>query len=90
MVRTNDGFALAEMDLELRGPGDFIGTRQSGLPEMPWLDASFDTRLLDLARKSAERLLEVDPELTDPKHGLLAAKLETFWQQATADVPLRH
>jgi ATP-dependent DNA helicase RecG len=90
MVQTNDGFALAEKDLELRGPGDFIGTRQSGLPEMDWIDKGFDTRLLDQARKQAERLLDSDPELADPAHGLLAAKLELFWQQATADVPLRH
>jgi ATP-dependent DNA helicase RecG len=90
MVESNDGFALAEKDLELRGPGDFIGTRQSGLPEMDWIDKSFDTRLLDKAREQAERLLDADPELADSKHGLLAAKLELFWQRATADVPLRH
>jgi ATP-dependent DNA helicase RecG len=90
MVESNDGFALAEKDLELRGPGDFIGTRQSGLPEMAWLDKSFDTRLLDEARKQAERLLDVDPALSDPRHGLLTAKLAAFWQQATADLPLRH
>jgi ATP-dependent DNA helicase RecG len=90
MVETNDGFTLAEKDLELRGPGDFIGTRQSGLPEMKWLDASFDTRLLDQARQAAEKLLNRDPDLVDPMHGLLATKLERFWRQATADVPLRH
>jgi hypothetical protein len=57
---------------------------------MDWIDKSFDTRLLDQARKQAEHLLDTDPELADPAHGLLAAKLESFWRQATADVPLRH
>ncbi|MFL5761035.1 MAG: ATP-dependent DNA helicase RecG [Thermomicrobiales bacterium] len=90
MVETNDGFALAEKDLELRGPGDFIGTRQSGLPEMKWLDASFDTRLLDQARRLAEQMLDQDPSLADPAHQPLAARLERFWRQVTADVPLRH
>ena len=54
MVATDDGFVLAQRDLELRGPGDFIGTRQSGLPELAWLDQGFDTRLLDIAREVAE------------------------------------
>jgi ATP-dependent DNA helicase RecG len=90
MVETNDGFALAQRDLELRGPGDFIGTRQSGLPEMKWLDASFDMRLLDEARRQAERLLDEDPNLRDPIHERLAKRLNQFWEKATADVPLRH
>ena len=68
MVATDDGFALAEKDLELRGPGDFIGTRQSGLPEMSWLDGSFDPRVLDRARRAAEAILNHDPELALPEH----------------------
>jgi ATP-dependent DNA helicase RecG len=88
MVETDDGFVLAEKDLELRGPGDFIGTRQSGLPEMSWLDGAFDTRLLDRARQAAEALLDVDPGLERPEHGRLAARLRVFWEKASPDVPL--
>ncbi len=88
MVETNDGFVLAEKDLELRGPGDFIGTRQSGLPEMTWLDGSFDTRLLDQARLSAEVLLNADPELRRPEHALLKTRFHLFWQTASPDVPV--
>lgn len=88
MVTTNDGFKLAEKDLELRGPGDFIGTRQSGLPEMSWIDGSFDTRLLDQARQTAERILTADPELTAPEHGPLLTRLRQFWATASPDVPI--
>ncbi len=88
MVETTDGFVLAEKDLELRGPGDFIGTRQSGLPEMTWLDGSFDTRLLDQARQTAEALLDVDPDLSRPEHAALRARLASFWQTASPDLPV--
>ncbi len=88
MVETTDGFVLAEKDLELRGPGDFIGTRQSGLPEMSWLDGSFDTRLLDQAREAAEEVLKSDPELGTPEHTRLARRLDLFWTKASPDVPL--
>jgi ATP-dependent DNA helicase RecG len=88
MTQTNDGFVLAEKDLELRGPGDFIGTRQSGMPEMSWLDGSFDTRLLDLARRSAESILDADPSLRRPEHTALRSRLVLFWQSAAPDVPL--
>ena len=87
MVETNDGFVLAEKDLELRGPGDFIGTRQSGLPEMTWLDGSFDTRLLDQARRAAERLLADDPDLLRPEHVALRERLGLFWATAAARHP---
>ncbi len=88
MVETTDGFVLAEKDLELRGPGDFIGTRQSGLPEMSWLDGSFDTRLLDQAREAAEEVLEADPDLSAPEHSQLARRLDLFWTKASPDMPL--
>ncbi|MCC7024375.1 MAG: ATP-dependent DNA helicase RecG [Thermomicrobiales bacterium] len=85
MVASDDGFLLAEKDLELRGPGDFIGTRQSGLPEMQWLEGVFDTRLLDRARRAAERLLAEDPELTRPEHLRLAERFERFWERAAPE-----
>jgi ATP-dependent DNA helicase RecG len=88
MEATDDGFALAEKDLELRGPGDFIGTRQSGLPELSWLAATFDTRLFDRARQAAEETLARDPDLALPEHRALAARLTAFWAQASPDVPL--
>ncbi len=87
MVQTNDGFVLAEKDLELRGPGDFIGTRQSGMPAMSWLDGSFDSRLLDLARRVAESVLSRDPKLELPEHQALRARLEAFWASVAPDVP---
>ncbi|MDP9366231.1 MAG: DNA helicase RecG, partial [Chloroflexota bacterium] len=88
MVETDDGFVLAEKDLELRGPGDFIGTRQSGLPELSWIDGAFDTRLLDRARQAAECLLDADPALARPEHDALRSRLESFWTRASPDVPL--
>lgn len=88
MVQSNDGFVLAEKDLELRGPGQFIGTRQSGLPEMSWLDGSFDMRLLDQARQSAESLLKTDPKLQRPDHRLLKSRFEQFWLAASPDLPI--
>jgi ATP-dependent DNA helicase RecG len=85
MVASDDGFLLAEKDLELRGPGDFIGTRQSGLPEMQWLEGVFDTRLLDRARRAAERLLAEDPDLTRAEHLRLAERFERFWERAAPE-----
>jgi ATP-dependent DNA helicase RecG len=85
MVESDDGFQLAERDLELRGPGDFIGTRQSGLPEMTWLEGGFDTRLLDRARLAAESILVHDPDLTAPHHARLRSRFERFWERAAPE-----
>jgi ATP-dependent DNA helicase RecG len=87
MVETNDGFVLAEKDLELRGPGEYLGTRQSGLPEMTWLDGSFDIKLLDLARQTAEELIASDPTLNMPTHRELRRLLEALWESAQAQLP---
>jgi ATP-dependent DNA helicase RecG len=76
---TQDGFALAEKDLELRGPGEFFGTRQSGLPELTMAKLS-DVRILEQARNEAQILFSEDPDLTKPEHRLLARKLAEFWQ----------
>lgn len=84
MVATDNGFVLAERDLELRGPGDFIGTRQSGLPELGWLDQGFDTRLLTTARNTAERIVNVAPELDHDRFPLLGVKVRHFWASAAA------
>lgn len=76
---TQDGFALAEKDLELRGPGEFFGTRQSGLPELKLAKLS-DVRILEQARTEAQALFREDPALTKPEHRLLAQKLTEFWK----------
>ena len=77
---TEDGFALAEIDLELRGPGEFFGTRQSGMPDLKVARLG-DTRLLELARSEAEALLTADPSLSLPKHKVLAERVSAFWSQ---------
>ncbi len=64
--QSNDGFELAEMDLKLRGPGDLLGTSQSGLPTMRIANIVEDGDLLELARKEAREILQNDPELADP------------------------
>jgi ATP-dependent DNA helicase RecG len=76
---TNDGFKLAEEDLKLRGPGEFFGTRQSGLPDIK-LAKLGDVRLLETARSEAKTIFEDDPELSRPEHRLLSRKLNAFWQ----------
>lgn len=73
-----DGFALAEKDLALRGPGDFLGVRQSGLPELRVAQFG-DMRILELARREAERLLAEDPDLSQPKHQALSRRVHQFW-----------
>ena len=75
---TQDGFLLAEKDLELRGPGEFLGTRQSGLPEMRLARLS-DLALIELARREAQALLQADPALERPEQALLAQRLAAFW-----------
>jgi ATP-dependent DNA helicase RecG len=79
MVETNNGFVLAEKDLEFRGPGDFLGTRQSGLPELPFLTEHFDSQLFDRARASAEQILETDPDFKRTDHAALRERFQAFW-----------
>ncbi len=78
--RTTNGFTLAEEDLKLRGPGDFFGTRQSGLPELRVANLA-DTRLLEVARAQAEWLWSSDPYLKKPEHRLLRERVATFWSR---------
>ena len=70
MERTRDGFALAQADLELRGPGDLYGTAQSGLPTLR-VASLLDAPLIDATRREAERLIAEDPDLTSPQHRAL-------------------
>jgi ATP-dependent DNA helicase RecG len=85
MESTNDGFRLAELDLEQRGPGDFLGTRQSGFAELRMARLT-DIRLIEKARREATRLFQEDPLLQKPEHGLLAEELGGFWQTMKGDV----
>jgi ATP-dependent DNA helicase RecG len=75
MTRTTDGFELAEMDLRLRGPGEFFGTRQHGLPPLKIADITKEIELLQTARDDAMAMLEADPSLKDPAHRALRDEL---------------
>lgn len=68
LCSTNDGFKIAEEDLKLRGPGDFFGARQHGLPQLRVADLAGDLQVLQEARSAAEALLEDDPELKKPEN----------------------
>jgi ATP-dependent DNA helicase RecG len=68
MVRTNDGFEIADVDLRLRGPGDLMGTQQSGITDLLIADLSRDAQILTLARDAAQQVLANDPELNQPQN----------------------
>ena len=78
MSSTSDGFAIAEEDLKLRGPGDFFGSRQHGLPSLRVADLSCDLSLLHETQSAAEQLLAADPALK--KHPLLKARVELLFE----------
>ena len=80
MTRTNDGFELAEADLEIRGPGEFFGTRQSGLPDFKIANILRDASLLEVAKSEANRLAKMDPSLSQPAHQVLKEVLQTQWR----------
>jgi ATP-dependent DNA helicase RecG len=85
MAETNDGFVLAERDLEQRGPGDFLGTRQSGFSELK-LASLTDVRLIEKARRHAEALFEQDPDLSSPQNEQLAEMVNRFWGLSKGDI----
>lgn len=76
MVSTNDGFAIAEMDLKIRGPGEFLGTRQHGFPEFKFASISSDIELMKDARKSAFKLIEEDSKLKEPQNQVIREHLK--------------
>jgi ATP-dependent DNA helicase RecG len=80
LVATQDGFRIAEVDLQLRGPGEFFGTRQSGLPQFRVADLLRDAPLLEEARREAAALVAADPELRDPEHRALRQGLLARWR----------
>ena len=79
MTQTNDGFKLAELDLQQRGPGEFLGTRQAGYASGLRMASLTDVALIEKARGHAAAIFEKDPELTAPEHALLAETLDRFW-----------
>ena len=84
LCSTSDGFAVAQFDLETRGPGDFFGSRQHGLPTLQIADLMNDTRTLHAAQAEAAALLTADPLLEAPEHSLLAAQVEQMFTKAGA------
>ena len=81
LEKYQDGFVVAEKDLEIRGPGDLLGTRQSGLSELITTALTRDVALLPLARGEADRLIASDPELKEQQHQPLARALKERWGQ---------
>ncbi|MBI5299037.1 MAG: ATP-dependent DNA helicase RecG [Deltaproteobacteria bacterium] len=80
MVETHDGFRIAEEDLAIRGPGEFLGTRQAGLPEFRVANLAQDIDILSLARQGAFELIEKDPNLSLPEHQAFRAILRSRWK----------
>lgn len=80
MCKTNDGFKISEEDLRLRGPGDFFGSRQHGLPEMKIADLSADMNLLTEAQDAAFELLELDYELLSPENAPLRSRIDKLFE----------
>jgi ATP-dependent DNA helicase RecG len=82
MVRTQDGFELAELDLAMRGPGEFFGTRQAGLPEFRIANLVRDRQLLELAKREADRFANSkEPEGTEAERSRVWARLKEAWQR---------
>ena len=81
MVRTQDGFEISEVDLRLRGPGDIMGTQQSGLPQLHLADLVQDADLLQQARSMARLTLDADPELKDPDNAPIGAALRELLKE---------
>ena len=85
METTDSGFDLAEHDLRLRGPGEYFGTRQSGMPDLRVARLT-DVELIEDARREATRILDEDPELEDPSHTALRENVSRLWDRLTSDV----
>jgi ATP-dependent DNA helicase RecG len=77
---TNDGFELAQADLDMRGPGDFLGTRQTGLPDLK-LASMMNLDTIEAAREAARSFFKTDQELADPANRLLARRVAQFWDE---------
>lgn len=80
MVKTNDGFEIAEEDLAIRGPGEFFGTRQSGMPDLKIANIARDVKIIEITRAEAFKLAEKDPSLSNPAHQQLKKILQEKWR----------
>lgn len=80
MIRTTDGFEIAEEDLKIRGPGEFFGTRQAGMPDLKVANLLKDAKLLELARDEAFKIAKDDPALIKPEHQILKQILQEKWR----------
>jgi ATP-dependent DNA helicase RecG len=78
MVKTNNGFEIAETDLKLRGPGDLMGTQQSGVLDLLIADLGKDGQLLQQAREYALKMLETDPELAQPQNRTVKVQIDSM------------
>jgi ATP-dependent DNA helicase RecG len=78
MVKTNNGFEIAETDLSMRGPGDLLGTQQSGALDLLIADLGKDGELLKTARDRASAILENDPELSKPENQVIRTQIESM------------
>ena len=81
LASTSDGFRIAEEDLRLRGPGDFFGARQHGLPQLKVADFAADLTLLREAQDAAQALIAADPDLSRPEHALLRAGVRRLFAE---------
>ena len=79
LCRTNDGFVVADEDLKLRGPGDFFGSRQSGLPQLQIADLTGDSKILFAARSEAQRIMASDPQLSHPENRFFKEKIKALF-----------
>jgi ATP-dependent DNA helicase RecG len=81
LTETHDGFKVAEEDLRIRGPGEFFGTKQHGLPELKVADLIEDFELLRLARRDAFAMVAGDPDLAQPGHQILSREVRKLYGQ---------
>jgi ATP-dependent DNA helicase RecG len=85
MVQTQDGFLLAELDLQQRGPGEFFGTKQAGLPDLRVANLARDRDLLELAKREAAAFVDhPDPTIPRPEIDLVWSRLKQQWQRRYA------
>jgi ATP-dependent DNA helicase RecG len=86
MAESNDGFFLAEKDLQLRGPGEFLGTRQAGYTSSLRMASITDVKLIEKARLQAQNVFERDPDLSQSENALLSESLRRFWGEGKGDM----
>ena len=87
LAQESDGFALAEIDLRLRGEGELVGTRQHGATQYAFAELPGDAELLERARLHAQRIIDGDPDLDLPEHALIARSLrDRYGEEASAPI----